>query len=94
MECVAGLVVVAAARGFGEGVVGVVYLLELLGAGLALGAIGWDAIGVVAEGLSVKRRQYVKSRAFVLLGLVGRTSCMHRGLAVALLWSRSRESRL
>lgn len=33
-----------------EGVVGVVYLLELLGAGAALGGVRGDAVGVVPQG--------------------------------------------
>jgi hypothetical protein len=49
-------VVVAAATWVGEGVVGVVYLLESLGAGGALGGIGGDAVGVVFECGSVDGR--------------------------------------
>lgn len=45
-------VVVAAAGGVREGVVGVVYLLEALCVDGALGAVGGDAVGVVFEGLS------------------------------------------
>lgn len=47
----AGGVVVAAARGVREGVVGVIYLLEALRAGGALGTVGSDAVGVVLESL-------------------------------------------
>lgn len=36
----------------GEGIVGVVYLLEFLGAACALWRIGWYAIRMVSEGLS------------------------------------------
>lgn len=43
-------VVVSAPRGVREGVVGVVYLLEFLGAGAAFRAVGGDAIRVVFEG--------------------------------------------
>lgn len=46
-------VVVAAAGGVRQRVVGVVYLLEALCAEGALGAVGGDAVGVVFEGLSV-----------------------------------------
>lgn len=42
-------VVVFASRRVGESVVGVVYLLELLGSVCALGGVGWDAVGVVLE---------------------------------------------
>ena len=48
-------VVVAAARGVRERVVGVVYLLEALCAGGAFGAVCGDAVGVVLEGLSGRR---------------------------------------
>jgi hypothetical protein len=42
----AGLVVFAAAGQVGEGVVGVVDFLELLGAGWSFGGVGRDSIGV------------------------------------------------
>lgn len=45
-------VVVAAARGVAERVVGVVYLLEFFGAGGAFGGVGGDAVGVGFERLS------------------------------------------
>ena len=47
----AGGVVVAAARWVGESVVGVVDLLEFLGAGSALGGVGGDTVGMGFEGL-------------------------------------------
>jgi hypothetical protein len=53
----AGGVVVGAAGGVGEGVVGVVYLLEFLGAGGAFGGIGRDSVGVVFQGLSERMGQ-------------------------------------
>lgn len=43
----AGFVVVSAASGVGEGVVGVVDLLEALCAGGAFGGVGGNAVGVV-----------------------------------------------
>lgn len=52
MEGVAGYVVFAAAGCVRQGVVGVVDLLEFLGAGWAFGGVGGNAVGVVAEGLS------------------------------------------
>jgi hypothetical protein len=42
----AGLVVFAAAGWVGEGVVGIVYFLELLGSGWSFGGVGWDSIRV------------------------------------------------
>ena len=39
-------VVVAPARGVRKGVVGVIYLLEFLGACGALGGVGGDAVGM------------------------------------------------
>ena len=48
-----GGVVVAAAGRVGEGVVGVVYALEFLGAGGAFGGVGGDAVRVGFQGLSV-----------------------------------------
>ena len=42
----AGRVVVASARAVGEGVVGVVYMLEFLCAGGAFWGVGGDAVGV------------------------------------------------
>lgn len=48
----AGGVVVAPAGGVGECIVGVVYFLEFLCAGSALGGVGGDAVGVGFEGLS------------------------------------------
>lgn len=53
MELVTASVVFASAVGVGEGVVCIVYLLELLRAGLAFGRVGCYAVGVVAEGLSI-----------------------------------------
>ena len=47
-------VVVAPARGFGEGIVCVVDLLEFLGARGAFGRIGGDAVRVRFQGLSVR----------------------------------------
>jgi hypothetical protein len=55
VELVPCHVVVAASGLVGERVVGVVDLLEFLGPGLSLGTVGGDAVGVVAEGLSVRR---------------------------------------
>lgn len=46
MKCPRG-VVIASAGGIAERVIGVVYYLEALGAGGALGAVGGDAVGVV-----------------------------------------------
>jgi hypothetical protein len=46
----ASVVVVSPARGVRQRVVGVVDLLELLGAGLALGRVRGDAVRVVLEG--------------------------------------------
>lgn len=48
VECACG-VVVPAAGCVREGVVGVVYLLEFLGAGGAFGGVGGDAVGVRFE---------------------------------------------
>ena len=45
-------IVVAAAGGLREGVVGVIYLLEFLGAGGAFGGVGGDAVGVGFQCLS------------------------------------------
>ena len=45
-------VVVAPARGIGEGVVGVIYLLKFLGASWALRGVGGDAVGMGFESLS------------------------------------------
>lgn len=45
-------VVVTAARRVGEGVVGIVDLLESFGAGGALGRVGGDAVWVVLQGCS------------------------------------------
>jgi len=53
VELVARGVVVAAPAGVREGVVGVVDLLEFLRAAGAFGRVGGDAVGVVAEGLSM-----------------------------------------
>lgn len=62
MEGVAGYVVFAAAGCVRQGVVGVVDLLEFLGAGWAFGGVGGNAVGVVAEGL------FLVSIADLLLG--------------------------
>ena len=56
VEGVAGYIVFATACCVGEGVVGVVDLLEFLGAGWTFGGVGGDAVGVVAEGLSGRKR--------------------------------------
>ena len=48
----AGVVVVAAARGIGKCVVGVIYFLKLLGASRAFGGVGRDAVGMGFQGLS------------------------------------------
>jgi hypothetical protein len=45
----AGRVVVAAAGGVAEGIVGIIYLLEFLGSGKAFRRVGGDAVGVVFE---------------------------------------------
>jgi hypothetical protein len=49
----AGSIVVAAASGVAECIVGVVYLLEFLGSRNALGGVGRDAVGVVLQGCSM-----------------------------------------
>ena len=86
-----GGVVFASARGVGEGVVGVVDLLEAFCAGSAFGRFSGDAVGVVFEGCSVA---YI-SKYVLICGLTGveerRTSCRHRGFVVAWLSSRPRE---
>ena len=66
-------------------------MLELFGSGAAFWRVCWDAVGVVAEGLSRGGR-----------GLLGaglrdwrrRTFCRHRGFVVVLLWSRLRGTSL
>lgn len=57
MVCACG-VVVSAARGVGEGVVGVVYLLEFLGTGRAFWGVGCYAVGVGFQGLSVLEERF------------------------------------
>lgn len=52
MELVSGGIIVATARYIGESVVGVIYLLEFLGACRSFGGGGRDTIGVMFEGLS------------------------------------------
>ena len=42
----AGRIVVSSARGFGEGVVGIIYLLEFLSAGGTFRGVGGDAVRV------------------------------------------------
>jgi hypothetical protein len=58
MEC-ARCIIVSPSRGIGERVVGVVDLLELLRAGVALRAIGGDAVGVVFQGGFFVRLSYL-----------------------------------
>lgn len=91
MEVVAAGVVVFAPRGVGEGVVGVVDLLEFFGARAAFGGAFGDAVGVMAQGLSVV---VVSGWMAGVWGRVGRTFCRRRGFVVGRLWSRLRARRL
>jgi hypothetical protein len=52
-------VVVAAAGGVGERIIGVVYLLEFAGALGAFGGVGGYAVGVGAEGRSGGMLEYL-----------------------------------
>lgn len=63
MELITCHVVVSSARGIGEGIVRIVDLLELLGARLAIGAVGGHAVGVVAERLPVEYHQSINLQA-------------------------------
>ena len=85
-------VVVAAARGVGEGVVGVVYLLEFLGARGALRGVGGDAVRVGFQGLSfgVGLGEVLGRFIRLVRERERRTFCMHRGFAAGWPWGRLR----
>ena len=94
MELVPADVVVPPPVWVGKSVVGVVDLLEFLGAGRALGRIGGNTIRVMSESLSFS---LCISHAAVICyhcSLIVRTFCKRRGFVAALPWNRLRAQRL
>lgn len=75
----AGGVVVSAAGGVGEGVVGVVYLLEALGASGAFRGVGGNTVRVVFEGCSKERSAAVLYRGEYMFWACGIVAGERRG---------------